>query len=238
MTELNFDDLLELQSVDLERDAIRHEMHEISNSADVKELESKLNRVSADAVELKSNHDLLALKIEQIEISSMKIKSKIDELNDRLYKQEGLGSKELQVVAKEVEHQKVLLGGLEDEELNLLDQFEALQKILADNQDNKRVIMDQLNSIKRNLSEQLEKLTSSLDELNRKYASMEQNIDHDILETYLKLRGSGKQVAVGKLITNKCTGCSVDIAQAEVNRIKTAKDQLNFCEQCGCILAF
>ena len=84
--ELNFDNLLELQSIDLERDAIRHEMHEISNSADVKELESKLNRINVDIQELKSNHDLLALKIEQIEISSVKIKSKIDELNDRLYK--------------------------------------------------------------------------------------------------------------------------------------------------------
>jgi predicted nucleic acid-binding Zn-ribbon protein len=60
----------------------------------------------------------------------------------------------------------------------------------------------------------------------------------DLLARYDRLRAQHDGVAVARLIGGRCDGCHLMLAQAALERIRTAPpDEVVECEECGRLLA-
>jgi predicted nucleic acid-binding Zn-ribbon protein len=236
VSESNLELLLKLQEVDCECDSIEFRLSAIKNHKYLNELESKMAGLGSQKAMLIKTGQRLDSDITAIEEKGELIRRKIGDLDAKLYHQRDLNPKDLQVIASEIEHQKRLLDEVDDEELQLLDKSSEGESSLNYFLLEESKILAQIENLKTELNAESAGLKVRLAGFGDEIAELRGKISEEYLKIYDKIRSTGKPVAIGQLLNGKCTACSVDIATAEINKMTASKDELNYCEQCGCIL--
>jgi predicted nucleic acid-binding Zn-ribbon protein len=130
------------------------------------------------------------------------------------------------------------VSGIEDEELGLLEEDEAL-----DVEDSAH--RGELAAAEERLAQAVEareRAEAVVDaELAQRRAEREQEaapLPAELLGRYDRLRAHHDGVAVARLVGGRCSGCHLMLAQAALERIRNAPpDEVVECEECGRLLA-
>jgi hypothetical protein len=126
---------------------------------------------------------------------------------------------------------------VEDEELALLEEDEGLDGDEAGG----RQALEAAQERVRSADDALAKVEAVIDEqeaeLRQRREATAADVPGELLERYGELRDHFGGVAVARLVGGRCTGCHLALANAALERIRSAPpDALVECEECGRIL--
>jgi len=159
--------------------------------------------------------------------------SKIAAAEKQLYGGRITNPKELSSLQHEVNTMKSRSDQLENKALEIIDQVEMAEKIVASASNEYQKLEDEWHQQQRQLTEDIELLKTSLADLKQKRQQLAEQIESPAVELYEKIRQQKKQ-AVAKVEQGICRACRISLS---VNVLQKARSgQPVQCGTCGRIL--
>jgi predicted nucleic acid-binding Zn-ribbon protein len=144
---------------------------------------------------------------------------------------------EFSAMGREIERYQQEINGLEDQELELMEQADQLKAQIAAEEKEAAASRESIARQFANLDSKQATLTARLEDLKKERNDLASQVDEDLLDRFNRLFTSKGDAAVVALEHDVCTGCHMKVTTATVFRVKGGKEIVS-CEQCGRILYF
>ncbi|MEP6810256.1 MAG: C4-type zinc ribbon domain-containing protein [Chthoniobacterales bacterium] len=179
-------------------------------------------------------------KTKQLEVERKKLEldvgTRTDSINRLKTQQyETRKNEEFRAMGNEIERYEKEIRGLEDQELELMEQAEKLKTEVGAEE---KVVAVERESVARQLTDLAAKTTAlegQLEGLLKDRTEIATKIDEDVLDRFERLFASKGNAAVVELQHEVCTGCHMKITAQTSHRVKSGREIVS-CEQCGRIL--
>ena len=219
--------LVELQDIDSQLEDLNSLLGDLPKMVD--ELNEKDNslkdRVEADKVSLKE----INLNNSKSEKVNSDIQEKVNKLTDQLFLV--TNNKQYDALTNEIEHLKKQKEENEELLISNLEQKEALEKNINENEAS-------LEELKTDLDVRRNKLDEALSETADEKAALENSrkkqvteIDDTTMQVYNKVISARSGIAVVPLSGNSCGGCGAALPLQMVSEIRSG--DLHNCQSCG-----
>lgn len=227
--------LLQLQDVDTKLRQLVHKKANLPVITEIAQAQSELQTVQSE-LEVKQA-ELLALQksVKDLEVEVEQVNIKLEK--DQKLLDAGGSAKSAQAIVNDIESLKERRSGLEDEELELLEQIEEKQAEITPLE--AKVVTKQvtLAGLEEQKTQAEAEIKVTQDELSRQRGGIENQIEPTLITLYSKIQSQAGGLAVVLLQGRSCGGCRLELNPIEVDRIKNApEDQIVRCEECGRIL--
>ena len=224
--------LFNLQKIDTNLDNARIRLKEIEitlndNSLVIKTQEEAVN------VENKYKTARKALKVAEDEVQTQQ--TKIENNQKTLYSGSVKNPKELEDLQNEAEALKRYLSALEDKQLEKMMACEEAETEYKAVQAKLEKVREQVAEENIELTNEKKTLLEGVEKLESEREQAVSTIDHEILSTYSKLRGTHRGVAVVEVIERTCSACGVALSASMAQAVHSPS-KITFCESCGRIL--
>ncbi|MBN1643582.1 MAG: hypothetical protein JW856_02010 [Dehalococcoidales bacterium] len=223
-------DLYQLQEIDLALEA--NSQAQTRASAQLGESQTVLKARARLADEKKRLEDLNH-KQKSIDWEVDDLTNKIKEIDKKLYGGKIFNSKELASLQQEADDFKKSRSGLEDKELELMDEVELAQKNIAADTEELAKLEAQWQEQQKQLTAELEQLKAKNAELTNRRQQMVEPIEAGSVSIYQELR-KRKGTAVAKVERGTCQGCRIVLPNSDLQQAKGGG--LVRCSSCGRII--
>ncbi|MEY2486170.1 MAG: uncharacterized protein QOH39_1818 [Verrucomicrobiota bacterium] len=142
---------------------------------------------------------------------------------------------EFQAIGHEIQRYEKEIVGIEDKELELMDQTDKLKAELGTEEKKASTMKESIARQLTDLEEKSKTLEGRLLDLKKERAELAGTIDEDLLDRFERLFASKGDAAVVALEHDVCTGCHMKVTTATAVHVKAGKEIVS-CEQCGRIL--
>ncbi len=224
--------LKDLQNLDLEIEAIRIRITEI---------ESLLAEVEEPALALEKEVVTHRKRLQEMQVEERRLERAADDrrarnkvLRERLKSVRNL--REEAAVQAEMDLQQRALEGEEQEALSLLDQIRKLEDRIRETEGAIASARSEVDPRRDELMADQDRTQSQLSTLESRRASFAAGVSGDELQSYERIRGGGRSVAVTALTGDGACGHCFGMIPLQVqNEIRTGKALIP-CEFCGVLL--
>lgn len=172
------------------------------------------------------------LKIKNLELDAQTRRNTIARLKEQQFATRK--NEEFQAMGHEIQRYEKEVTGLEDQELDLMEQLEGVKPGLVEaNQKlsaTKKLVEDEL----KELAERAKAIEARITELKAERAQLAAPIEPETLGLYDRLV-KNKGDAVALMENGICKGCHVKVVSGTLQSLK-ADENITQCEQCGRIL--
>ena len=222
--------LYQLQQIDLEIQKKQEILNEISHQLGESEA-----LVEAKVVLLAEERRLAELDKQQkdVEWEIEDLRTKISQLNEKLYGGKVKNPKELLSIEQEVGILKVNLREKEDHLLDLMTEVEAIRDKIKLDTERLKKLEGEWQKEQKLLTRKQAEIEGQLSDLSRKRQAWTSEIERESLELYEWIK-SRKGQAVVRVEQGRCQGCRITLAVSEWQRVKGVT--LVQCSSCGRIL--
>ena len=222
--------LYQLQQIDLEIQKKQEILNEISHQLGESEA-----LVEAKVVLLAEERRLAELDKQQkdVEWEIEDLRTKISQLNEKLYGGKVKNPKELLSIEQEVGILKVNLREKEDHLLDLMTEVEAIRDKIKLDTERLKKLGGEWQKEQKLLTRKQAEIEGQLSDLSRKRQAWTSEIERESLELYEWIK-SRKGQAVVRVEQGRCQGCRITLAVSEWQRVKGGT--LVQCSSCGRIL--
>jgi len=222
--------LYQLQQIDLEIQKKQEILNEISHQLGESEA-----LVEAKVVLLAEERRLAELDKQQkdVEWEIEDLRTKISQLNEKLYGGKVKNPKELLSIEQEVGILKVNLREKEDHLLDLMAEVEAIRDKIKLDTERLKKLEGEWQKEQKLLTRKQAEIEGQLSDLSRKRQAWTSEIERESLELYEWIK-SRKGQAVVRVEQGRCQGCRITLAVSEWQRVKGGT--LVQCSSCGRIL--
>ena len=203
-----------------------------------------LERKSLDAQVAAASARLEAIKdrARHVEMEKKKLELDVGTRNEsiarlRTQQYETRKNDEFSAMGREIERYQQEISGLEDQELELMEQADQLKVQIAVEEKQTAAAKEAIAKQAVNLEAKQATLEGRLEELKKEREELAAKVDEDLLDRFNRLFTSKGDAAVVALEHDVCTGCHMKVTTATVVRVKGGKEIVS-CEQCGRILYF
>ena len=203
-----------------------------------------LERKSLDAQVAAASARLEAIKdrARHVEMEKKKLELDVGTRNEsiarlRTQQYETRKNDEFSAMGREIERYQQEISGLEDQELELMEQADQLKVQIAVEEKQTAAAKETIAKQAVNLEAKQATLEGRLEELKKEREELAAKVDEDLLDRFNRLFTSKGDAAVVALEHDVCTGCHMKVTTATVVRVKGGKEIVS-CEQCGRILYF
>lgn len=228
--------LLAVQEHDTRADQLRHRQATLPEAQRVAELEADLTVLGARRVETEATRTELARDQKRREDELASLEDKIAKVEAAMYGSSSAG-RELQAMGDEVTSMKGRASAIEDTVLELLEKLEPVQADLDAIASRTAELEDELAAARVARTAAEAELTAELAQVLEERAVAAEAVPDALLSEYESLRQRLGGVGAAPLTGNRCGGCHLTMASAEIERIKRAgPDEIVHCEECGRIL--
>lgn len=184
--------------------------------------------------------EALKLKARQVEVEKKNLeldagtrRESINRLKTQQY--ETRKNEEFRAMGNEIERYEKEIRGIEDQELELMEQADKLKAEVAVEEKSAAAARESVARQVTDLEAKAAALEARLQELNADRATIASTIDEDVLSRFERLFASKGDAAVVALEHEVCTGCHMKITTQTAHRVKGGREIVS-CEQCGRIL--
>jgi predicted nucleic acid-binding Zn-ribbon protein len=126
---------------------------------------------------------------------------------------------------------------LEDAELEVMEQREAIEKRLAELREEQTSLAASLEEATRRRDAAFEEIAAEAEKAAAQRSEIAAAIDGALLDLYAKLRASSGGVGAAALHRGACQGCHLQLNTTDLNRLRDAPpDEVLRCEECRRIL--
>ncbi|MBA2271359.1 MAG: hypothetical protein H0W20_12325 [Chthoniobacterales bacterium] len=223
--------LLILQDRDQKIKRIRNEIRTVPQQR--AQLEAQLAATAAGLEALKLKARQVEVEKKNLELDAGTRRESINRLKTQQY--ETRKNEEFRAMGNEIERYEKEIRGIEDQELELMEQAEKLKGEVAVEEKSAAGARDSVARQVTDLEAKAAALQARLEELNADRATIASTIDEDVLSRFERLFASKGDAAVVALEHEVCTGCHMKITTQTAHRVKNGREIVS-CEQCGRIL--
>lgn len=142
---------------------------------------------------------------------------------------------EFSAMGREIERYQQEISGLEDQELELMEQADQLKAQISEEGKKAAAAKDSIGKQVANLDTKEATLNNRLTELKKEREELAAKVDEDLLDLFSRLFASKGDAAVVGLEHDVCTGCHMKVTTATSVRVRGGREIVS-CEQCGRIL--
>jgi predicted nucleic acid-binding Zn-ribbon protein len=233
---IDLEQLLIVQGHDTQADQLRHKRAMLPERARAADLEAVLGDLTRELEVQDATRADLARELKKREDELALLEEKIKKEDATLYGGGVSNPRELQALQEEIAGMKRRVSTIEDAVLELLESLEPVEVEVSALQSRRAENADELARVQSSLTAAEAELDVEIDAVAAEREQAAAGIPAALLAEYNQLRTHGG-VGVARLSGNRCEGCHLTMAAAEVERIKRAgPDEVAHCEECGRIL--
>jgi uncharacterized protein len=233
----DLENLLELQANDTAGDQLRHRRANLPERTEIVRLEGVIAGRRSAIEDPTSQRTALGREQKRLEDEITTITDKITSVDAQLYGSSMTSPKEAQALQADLESLRRRQSTLEDQVLELMEQIEPLDELLASEAAAIAEIDDEIERVRVTLSEHEVEVDAEAAEVAAARASLVAGVSEALLAEYERLRPLHGGVAVARLSGPTCLGCHISLAAAEVDRLRREPaDAIVHCPDCGCLL--
>ena len=229
--------LLDLQDLDSRADQLRHQRSSLAEIAVLAELIEE--RATLDGRAQDARIAVEDLTVEQTKVDADVEQVKARKQRDQQRMDQGLVSnpKDLQRMQQEMVSLERRISSLEDEEIEVMERLEEAQSTL-DTVTTQLAATDQkIAAASAARDEKTSEIDHSLGDLESQRGPVAAELPADLVTLYDRLRQSKGGVGAALLRARRCSGCMLDLDNAELATIRAAADDdVMRCEECSRIL--
>ncbi|MHA6783746.1 zinc ribbon domain-containing protein [Pseudonocardia saturnea] len=227
--------LLDLAGVDTELNRLHHRRTSLPEHAELTAAEAAVRAAKDAVVEAETNAGDLDRDIRRLERDVEGVRSRTARDN-QLLSGAGIGAKQATELQHELETLARRQSVLEDEQLEIMEQREALEAHLG----HARATLDAAQKEVTAITERRDTALLDIDagETGRRRAREEvvATLPEDLLTAYEKRRAK-QGIGAALLLARRCQACRLELDRTAVAELRAAApDQIVHCEECGVIL--
>lgn len=198
-----------------------------------KNLDTQLASTIAGLEGLKQRGRQIEVDRKKLELDANTRRDSIARLRTQQY--ETRKNDEFQAIGHEIERYEKEITGIEDHELDLMEQAEKVKSEAAAEETKAATTKESISRQLVDLDEKSKALEARLSQLKHERAEVATKIDEDLLDRFDRLFESKGDVAVVPIEHGICTGCHMKVTTATAMHAKAGREIVS-CEQCGRIL--
>ena len=222
--------LYQLQELDIEIESQEKALSQKTGQlGDRSILDSAQERLASEQKQL----DELRHRQRDAEAEVDDLLSKIATAEGQLYSGKISNPKELSSLQHEVTTMKARSDELENKALEVIDQVEAQEKVVADATSEYQTLQDDWHRQQQVLADEIEQLKESLSDLKQKRQQLSGQIDASAISLYERIRQQKKQ-AVAKVEQGICRACRISLSASALQKARSGQPVQ--CGTCGRIL--
>lgn len=226
--------LLDLAEVDAELSRLAHRRRTLPEHAELTEAEKAVRAAKDKVVEVETAAGDLDRDIRRLERDVEGVRTRTERDNQMLTA--GVGARQATDLQHELETLKRRQGVLEDEQLEVMEQREALGMDV----EHSRTVLE---TAERQVGEIVERRDTAIADLDAGEAGRRRAREEfadafpdDLLAAYEKRRDQ-QGVGAALLLARRCQACRLDLDRTAISELKAAPaDAIVHCEECGVIL--
>jgi uncharacterized protein len=229
--------LLDLQDLDSRADQLRHQRRSLAELAVLAELTADRRRLEGEAQDARIAVDDLAVEQAKVDADVEQVKSR--RLRDQQRIDQGLVSnpKDIQRMQQEMVSLERRITSLEDDEIEVMERLEEAQSTLDGVTAQLTETDEKIAVATTSRDTKLDEIDHSLGEVEAQRGPVVAELPADLLALYDRLRESKNGVGAALLRARRCSGCMLDLDNAELATIRAAADDdVIRCEECSRIL--
>jgi len=226
-----FQHLWALQQIDTELRTLNDKLAQIPGRVDdlkkaAAAIKAELDQAKLDIVEHKKQYKLCELELKSAE-------EKVAGYSVQLYSAKT--NEQYKAFLKEIETQKKSKNGVEDRMIVLMEETEALDRKVKQNEKNSIELDIETARKVQMLEDEQKELEAAIATRREQREVTTAAVPADLLKRYERIRTSKGGVAVATVRKERCSGCMSPIPAQRILEVDR-QDRLYLCEACGRIL--
>lgn len=228
--------LLDLQKLDTRLDQLKHRERTLPVQAQLAEATAQASTLSEDVVIARTALQDNERAVSKADADVQLVRDRADRDRKRLESGSGT-SKELQNLQHELETLGRRQAELEEVELEVMERAESLQSDLIAKESAQQEAQQRVEQLRTEQERALAEIVSERESIERDRSNVAPGVGAELLALYEKLRDQMGGVAAAALQQKRCSGCGLELGQADLGRIRAAaEDEVVRCEECRRIL--
>jgi len=199
-----------------------------------KELDAKLATATAQLEAAKQKSKELEVEKKNLELSAQSKRDSIAKFRNQQFQTRK--NEEFQALTNEIKRYEGDIQGIEDHELEVMEQIEQSKIALAASEKEFAQSKAQIAQQVADLDSKAKALQGQLNEIETDRAELAANVEEDLLDRYTRIFHN-KGEAVVAVEHGVCMGCHMSLTPQTVHRVKAEKEIVH-CEQCSRILFY
>jgi predicted nucleic acid-binding Zn-ribbon protein len=229
--------LLLVQERDILLDQLRHRREALPERAELKARAADLRLQESARAEVRDRHRVVLAEERRIDDEAQAIGERAAEVDQRLYSGTVTSPRELQSMQADIDMLRRRRSDLEDEELEVMEQREALDTELAALD----ASIDGLWATVTDLQGRIDAAEGEIDgEIEREEQEREvlaKPIVESLLRDYERRRVQNRGAGAARLVGTTCQACHLTIPSTEAEQIRRAAGtEVAYCDNCSAIL--
>ena len=227
--------LLQLQRVDSTIDRLQARLAHLPEQGALDALEAKAEELDMQIAERQAVFDDVSTRQRRLDFEVDTLVQKIKAESGRLYSGVVSNAKELQDIAREVEALKRRKSVLEDNDLEVMEERDGVEKQLA-------ALTNERSSLAAEIERGRVARDEAAGETGRQLTAAETErqrwvprVDPQLLNVYDTIRASKGGVGAAAMVDGTCQGCHMRLPAQEAERVRTAGGLVR-CDECQRIL--
>ncbi len=232
-----FEALLAVQAHDTRLDQISHQLAGLPARQARDQAAAALRAIDDEVEAATAERSDLARQQKRLEDEIETIGAKRAHEEAALYGGSVTNARALQDLQEEIDSLQRRISGLEDQELEIMEQIEPVDARLGDLSRRRAEAADVLDAAEMELTAAEAELAVARDAEQAARDALVPEVDPTLLAEYQSLRAGRGGVGVARLVGSQCGGCHLGLSAMEVARIrKLGPGEITHCEECGRLL--
>ncbi|MER5392357.1 C4-type zinc ribbon domain-containing protein [Saccharopolyspora sp. NPDC002686] len=226
--------LLDLADADAELNRVQHRRRSLPELELIGEAEREVRTKRDELVVAETAFSDLDREVKRLENEVEQVRKR--EQRDRDLMAAGASAKQLEDLEHELQTLARRQGVLEDEQLEVMEQREALETNVTKSREALAESEEKLREVQERRDEALAGFESSQARLQGERDLIAKGLPEDLLALYDRIRAKGG-VAAGLLQGARCGACRIELDRTALNEVReAAADDVVRCEECGAIM--
>ncbi|HEX3732182.1 MAG TPA: C4-type zinc ribbon domain-containing protein [Mycobacteriales bacterium] len=229
--------LLDVQAVDTARNQLTHRRNNLPELAELERLNAEVSDAEGSLEQFRERVGDLDKQIRALEFEVETVQARAQRDKSRMDSGAISSPRELESMQHEVQTLAAKQGELEDRELEIMEQRDAVDVDLS-------AAAQRFQQLRGEYYATIERRNAALAEIDVEDSRREAErtklvaeLPADLLELYERLRASNGGVGASALRAKRCQGCQLELFGTALAELKAApEDEVVRCDECGRIL--
>ena len=227
--------LLQLQRVDSTIDRLEARLRHLPEQAALDALETRAAELDEQIAERQAVFDEVATRQRRLDHEIDTLTQKIAAEKGRLYSGTVKNAKELSAISKEVEALVRRQGVLEDNDLEVMEERDGVEKELTALKDERAGLAGQIEEARARRDQAAGETGVELTAAQAERGRWAPRIDPALLSKYDSIRATRGGVGAAAMVDGVCQGCHMRLPAQEAERVRSSEG-LARCDECQRIL--
>ena len=237
MASVEYEQILVVQAHDMELRQMRHRRASHPERLIVDEAVAVTQTIDAQVAEVEQRKHGVQRDINRLADKVAQIEAKRAEVDHKLYGGSVTANKELMALQHEAANLLDRQNSVEDEELELMEQMEAIDDELAGLGSQRQQALGTQTAAEKVLGEALAVIDADIAQAESERGVVASASNPELIELYEQMAPQFDGAPIAKLTNGRCDGCHIQLSAIAVDQInKAPEDSVVSCEECGRVL--